>query len=97
MASWAGDPSFDLFQLPEEHQELRPAIRALSEKEIAPHAASTVTQIPSRCTVSTTGHAAPWPNGDRATSAVSSRRIATRSSSSRGHQPNPKESAGVHY
>ena len=29
MASWAGDPSFDLFQLPEEHQELRAAIRAL--------------------------------------------------------------------
>ncbi len=39
MASWAGDPSFDLFQLPEEHQELRTAIRALSEKEIAPYAA----------------------------------------------------------
>ena len=39
MASWAGDPSFDLFQLPEEHQELRAAIRALSEKEIAPYAA----------------------------------------------------------
>ena len=39
MASWAGDPSFDLFQLPEEHQELRAAIRALAEKEIAPHAA----------------------------------------------------------
>ena len=39
MASWAGDPSFDLFQLPEEHQELRTAIRALCEKEIAPHAA----------------------------------------------------------
>jgi len=34
-----GNPSFDLFQLPEEHQELRAAIRALSEKEIAPHAA----------------------------------------------------------
>ena len=39
MAGWAGNPSFDLFQLPEEHQELRAAIRALSEKEIAPHAA----------------------------------------------------------
>ena len=36
MASWAGNPSFDLFQLPEEHQELRAAIRALAEKEIAP-------------------------------------------------------------
>ncbi|AWT55011.1 acyl-CoA dehydrogenase [Mycolicibacterium smegmatis] len=33
------DDSFDLFQLPEEHQELRAAIRALAEKEIAPHAA----------------------------------------------------------
>jgi len=30
---------FDLFQLPEEHQELRAAIRALAEREIAPHAA----------------------------------------------------------
>lgn len=39
MAGWAGDASFDLFQLPEEHQELRAAIRALAEKEIAPHAA----------------------------------------------------------
>src|ERR1700754_3144405 len=39
MAGWAGNPSFDLFQLPEEHQELRAAIRALAEKEIAPYAA----------------------------------------------------------
>lgn len=39
MAGWAGNPDFDLFQLPEEHQELRAAIRALAEKEIAPHAA----------------------------------------------------------
>jgi hypothetical protein len=39
MAQWAGDSSFDLFQLPEEHNELRAAIRALAEKEIAPHAA----------------------------------------------------------
>lgn len=38
MAGW-GNPSFDMFQLPEEHQELRAAIRALAEKEIAPHAA----------------------------------------------------------
>jgi alkylation response protein AidB-like acyl-CoA dehydrogenase len=38
MAGW-GNPSFDLFQLPEEHEELRSAIRALAEKEIAPHAA----------------------------------------------------------
>src|SRR6202012_4825097 len=35
----AGNPSFDLFKLPEEHDELRAAIRALAEKEIAPHAA----------------------------------------------------------
>ncbi|ULE33607.1 acyl-CoA dehydrogenase [Mycobacterium sp. IDR2000157661] len=39
MAQWSGNPSFDLFQLPEEHHELRAAIRALAEKEIAPHAA----------------------------------------------------------
>ncbi len=39
MAQWAGDSSFDLFQLPEEHNELRAAIRALAEKEIAPYAA----------------------------------------------------------
>ena len=30
---------FDLFKLPEEHDELRAAIRALAEKEIAPYAA----------------------------------------------------------
>ncbi|EUA52864.1 acyl-CoA dehydrogenase domain protein [Mycobacterium intracellulare 1956] len=35
MAGWAGNPTFDLFQLPEEHTELRAAIRALAEKEIA--------------------------------------------------------------
>jgi alkylation response protein AidB-like acyl-CoA dehydrogenase len=34
----AGDPSFDVFQLPEEHEELRTAIRALCEKEVAPYA-----------------------------------------------------------
>ncbi|MEB3070010.1 acyl-CoA dehydrogenase [[Mycobacterium] vasticus] len=38
MAGWAGNPSFDLFKLPEEHDELRSAIRALAEKEIAPYA-----------------------------------------------------------
>jgi alkylation response protein AidB-like acyl-CoA dehydrogenase len=32
------NPSFDVFQLPEEHDELRAAIRALAEKEIAPYA-----------------------------------------------------------
>ena len=36
----AGDPSFDVFRLPEEHDELRAAIRALCEKEIAPYAAA---------------------------------------------------------
>jgi alkylation response protein AidB-like acyl-CoA dehydrogenase len=39
MSGWAGNPSFDLFKLPEEHDELRAAIRALAEKEIAPYAA----------------------------------------------------------
>ena len=34
------DPSFDVFQLPEEHEELRAAIRALAEKEIEPYAAA---------------------------------------------------------
>lgn len=40
MAGWAGDSSFDVFRLPEEHEELRAAIRALAEKEIAPYAAA---------------------------------------------------------
>src|ERR1700709_41077 len=35
----AVDPSFDLFSLPDEHQELRAAIRALTERDIVPHAA----------------------------------------------------------
>ena len=39
MAGSTGNPSFDVFKLPEEHEELRAAIRALAEKEIAPHAA----------------------------------------------------------
>ena len=39
MAGWTGDSSFDVFKLPEEHDELRAAIRALAEKEIAPYAA----------------------------------------------------------
>ena len=39
MAGWAGNPAFDVFKLPEEHDELRAAIRALAEKEIAPYAA----------------------------------------------------------
>lgn len=36
----AANPSFDVFQLPEEHAELRTAIRALCDKEIAPYAAA---------------------------------------------------------
>lgn len=39
MVGWSGNPLFDLFKLPEEHNELRATIRALAEKEIAPHAA----------------------------------------------------------
>jgi alkylation response protein AidB-like acyl-CoA dehydrogenase len=35
----SGDPSFELFQLLEEHDELRAAIRGLAEREIAPYAA----------------------------------------------------------
>src|SRR5215207_1934915 len=34
----AGNPDFDLFKLEDFHDELRAAIRALSEKEITPHA-----------------------------------------------------------
>lgn len=36
----AFNPDFDLFQLPEEYQELRASIRALSEQQIAPYAAA---------------------------------------------------------
>ena len=39
MADGPEIPSFDVFQLPEEHEELRAAMRALAEKEIAPYAA----------------------------------------------------------
>jgi alkylation response protein AidB-like acyl-CoA dehydrogenase len=39
LASPLVNPDFDIYQLPEEHRELRAAIRSLSEKEIAPHAA----------------------------------------------------------
>ncbi len=35
----AGNPSFDLFALSDEHNELRDVLRALCEKEIAPYAA----------------------------------------------------------
>ena len=34
-----GNPDFDLFRLPDEHNELRTVLRDLCEKEIAPHAA----------------------------------------------------------
>jgi alkylation response protein AidB-like acyl-CoA dehydrogenase len=34
-----GDPSFDLFRLPDEHNELRAVLRDLCEQVIAPHAA----------------------------------------------------------
>lgn len=39
MHSPAAQSDFSLFQLPEEHVELRAAIRGLAEREIAPHAA----------------------------------------------------------
>ncbi|CAM3807833.1 acyl-CoA dehydrogenase [Smaragdicoccus niigatensis] len=35
----AGNPDFDLFQLPEEHQEMREALRDICEKQIKPFAA----------------------------------------------------------
>jgi alkylation response protein AidB-like acyl-CoA dehydrogenase len=35
----AANPSFDLFKLPDEHNELRAVLRDLCEKEIAPYAA----------------------------------------------------------
>ena len=35
----AGNPDFDLFQLPEEHEEMRAAIRDICEKQIKPFAA----------------------------------------------------------
>ncbi|MDT7765785.1 MAG: hypothetical protein QOC63_5205, partial [Mycobacterium sp.] len=34
-----GNPSFDAFKLPDEHNELRAVLRDLCEKEIAPYAA----------------------------------------------------------
>ncbi|MGV0795016.1 acyl-CoA dehydrogenase [Mycolicibacterium sp. XJ1819] len=39
MAGFAGNPDFDLFQLSDEHNELREVLRSLCEKEIAPYAA----------------------------------------------------------
>ena len=66
-----------------------PAIRrpvavaaAASAGSIPGAGASTSVQIPSVCTVSTTGHAAAWPEGLRATRTASSRPNATRSSRS---------------
>src|ERR1700754_163048 len=35
----AGNPDFDVFKLPDEHNELREVLRALCEREIAPYAA----------------------------------------------------------
>ena len=39
MVRWSGNPDFDLFRLPDEHNELRAVLRDLCEKEIAPYAA----------------------------------------------------------
>lgn len=38
MSTTSNGSTFDLFQLPKEHQDLRSAIRALAERHIAPHA-----------------------------------------------------------
>ena len=40
MATQLGNPDFTLYALAEEHDGLREAVRALAEKEIAPHAAA---------------------------------------------------------
>ena len=72
----------------------RPAADATSSA--SPGAgAITSTQIPSCCTVCTTGQAAAWPNGDRATTAASSRRIGTNASrtSCTGVRPDPAPAA----
>ena len=34
-----GDPSFDVFKLSDEHEEMRAVLRELCDKEIAPYAA----------------------------------------------------------
>ena len=39
MARWSDNPDFDLFRLPDEHNELRGVLRDLCEKEIEPYAA----------------------------------------------------------
>jgi len=39
MAAWLGNSSFDMFKLPDEHNEMRAVLRGLCEKEIAPYAA----------------------------------------------------------
>ena len=39
MVRWSGNPDFDVFRLPDEHDEMRTVLRDLCEKEIAPHAA----------------------------------------------------------
>ena len=39
MSTWGGNPSFDTFKLPDEHEELRSVLRDLCETQIAPHAA----------------------------------------------------------
>ena len=54
--------------------------------------ASTSTHCPSRCTVSTTGHAAACPYGERATCTASSRRIVTACSTISG-VPEPSSCA----
>jgi alkylation response protein AidB-like acyl-CoA dehydrogenase len=39
MSTWGGNPSFDAFKLPDEHEELRSVLRDLCETQIAPYAA----------------------------------------------------------
>jgi len=39
MSTWGGNPSFDAFRLPDEHEQLRSVLRDLCETQIAPYAA----------------------------------------------------------
>jgi alkylation response protein AidB-like acyl-CoA dehydrogenase len=39
MSTWGGNPSFDAFKLPDEHEQLRSVLRDLCETQIGPYAA----------------------------------------------------------
>jgi hypothetical protein len=39
MSTWGGNPSFEAFKLPDEHEQLRSVLGDLCETQIAPYAA----------------------------------------------------------